>query len=103
MQARLDNLAHQLRAAVLANHHEKAMGLTLEYAEALSEHWNTLSPSERAGSPLPKLSLELLAWAREMTIMQRALAGEHVRSLDKILRYRTARAFYQESAALSAR
>lgn len=96
----LDKLAHRLRAAVLASDHEKATRLTEEYITALREHWMSLPPAERAASPLRKQSLELLAWAREMTIMQRALAAEHLRALDKKIRYRTARALYSQSAAL---
>jgi hypothetical protein len=102
MQARLDKLAHQLRAAVLASDHGKAARLTEAYVEALREHWLALNREERTASGVPKVALELLGWAREMTILQRALAGEHVRALDKILRYRAARALYQESVALGA-
>lgn len=102
MQQQLDKLAHEIRAAVLANDHADAARLTEAYVDALRDHWVTLERDERAASALPKLALELLAWAREMTILQRALAGEHVRALDKILRYRTARSLYQQSAAIEA-
>jgi hypothetical protein len=69
----LDNLARELRSAVLASNHEKATRLTMEYAEALGRHWTALSRNERAASPVPKQSRELLNWAREMTLMQQAI------------------------------
>jgi hypothetical protein len=100
MQPAPDNLASQLRAAVLGSDHQEAERLTTEYCESLREHWMTLSPTERAASPLPKQSLELLKWAREMTIMQRGMAGEHLRMIDQASRYQTARARYLQSAAL---
>ncbi len=95
-----DNLARDLRAAVLANDHEKATRLTVEYTAAVREHWTTLSSQERDASPLPKQSLELLAWVREMTIMQQALAAQHLAVVEKASRYQTARALYLRSAAL---
>src|ERR1700691_4173803 len=63
----LDNLARELRSAVLASDHEKATRLVAEYAEALGRHWTALSGNERAASPLPQQSLELLNWVRKMT------------------------------------
>jgi hypothetical protein len=99
----LDKIAHNLRAAVLAGDHAKARGVSAEYVEALRRHWMRLAPSERAGSELPKLSLELLAWAREMTIVQRAMAGEQLRIAAEAGRYQMARARYLQSAALGAR
>ncbi len=98
-----DNLARELRAAVLANDHEKATRLTVEYAAALREHWTLLSQQERAASPLPKQSLELLTWVREMTIVQQALAAEHLSMVDKASRSLTARALYLQLATLDAR
>jgi hypothetical protein len=97
-----DDIARTLRAAVLANDHEKASRLTVEYTAALREYWMPLSARERAASPLPKQSLELLAWAREMTIMQQALAAQHLAAVEKASRYQAARALYLRSAALDA-
>jgi hypothetical protein len=96
----LDNLARELRAAVLANHHEKAERLTEEYTAALREHWMSLPRQERATSPLPKQSIELLNWAREMTIVQQALAAQHLAVVEKASRYQIARSLYLQSAAL---
>jgi hypothetical protein len=103
MQPASDNLARQLRAAVLASDHEKASRLTVEYSAALQEHWRLLSGSERAASPIPKQSRELLTWVREMTIMQQALAAQHLAAIEKVSRYQTARALYLRSAALETR
>jgi hypothetical protein len=98
-----DDLALKLRAAVLANQHERAARLTVEYTEALRQYWMTLSAPERAASPLPKQSLELLTWVREMTVMQRALAAEHLGMINKASRYQTARKQYLQSAVLATR
>jgi hypothetical protein len=95
-----DNLARELRAAVLAGDHAKATRLTVEYTAALREHWMTLSAEQRAASGLPKQSLELLGWVRDMTIMQQAMAAQHLAMVEKASRYQTARASYLRSAAL---
>jgi histidinol dehydrogenase len=95
-----DNLACKLRAAVLVNDHEKATLLTVEYTEALRQHWTLLSAPERAASSIPKQSLALLNWVREMTLMQQAMAAEHLSIVEKASRYQTARALYLQSAAL---
>jgi hypothetical protein len=92
-----DNLARDLRAAVLANDHEKASRLSAEYSAALREYWMTLSPEERVASSIPKQSLELLHWVRDMTLMQQAMAARHLRVTEKTIRYRTARALYLQS------
>ncbi|MGP0075351.1 MAG: hypothetical protein ACLPWF_25845 [Bryobacteraceae bacterium] len=99
----LDNLARELRAAVLAVDHEKAARLSAEYSAALREHWMTLSPDECAASLLPKQSLELLNWVRDMTLMQQAMAAQHLRVIEKAMRYRAARALYLQSDALNTR
>lgn len=98
----LDNLARELRGAVLANDHEKAARLSTEYTEALREHWMLLSRQERAASTLPKQSIELLNWVREMTIMQQALAARHLTVVEQASRYQIARSRYLRSAALGA-
>ncbi len=95
-----DSLGSELRSAVLANDHQKAMRLSAEYTEALRLHWISLSPGQRAASPLPKQSIELLNWAREMTIMQQALAASHLAVVEKARRYHTARSTYLQSSTL---
>jgi hypothetical protein len=95
-----DNLARELRGAVLAGDHAKATRLTLEYSAALRQHWMTLSAGQRGASALPKQSLELLGWVRDMTIMQQAMAAQHLAMVQKAGRYQTARASYLRAAAL---
>ena len=95
-----DNLASQLRASVLASDHETATRLTVEYTQALSEYWMSLSAEERAASPIPKQSLELLDWARKVTIMHHAMADQHLAAIQKANRYLTARANYLRTAAI---
>jgi ferric iron reductase protein FhuF len=98
----LDNLASELRGAVLANDNAQVLRLSAAYTEALREHWIQLSAPARAASPIPKQSIELLTWVREMTIMQHALASEHLSVVERASRSLTARALYLQSAALDA-
>ena len=98
-----DRLACELRAAVLAGNHEKAERLAVQYTEAVHQRWMLLPAGERAVSPLPKQSLELLSWVREMTIMQQALAAQHLAAVEKASRYQTARARYLQSASFGVR
>ena len=97
-----DKLACELRAAVLAENHEKAERLAAQYTDAVHLSWILLPAGERAVSPLPKQSLELLTWVREMTIMQQALAAQHLAVVEKASRYQMARALYLRSAAFDA-
>jgi hypothetical protein len=99
----LDRVARELRAAVLASDHEKAARLSVEYSEAVRLHWIQLSSGERDTSSLPKLSIELLTWAREMTLMQQAMAARHLSDVETSGRQLTARALYLKTAALDAR
>lgn len=103
MQETADILALQLRAAVLAGDHPAALRLVAAYGEALREYWIGLAPGERAVSTLPRQSLELLKWVRDMTLTQRAMTSEHLRIVHKAMRYQTARAQYLQAAALDAR
>lgn len=98
-----DNLARQLRAAVLGNDHPAATRLVVEYSEALRDYWTALAPAERAVSSVPQQSLELMRWVRDMTLMQRGMWGEHLKIVEKSLRYQTARAQYLQLATLDSR
>ena len=95
-----DALARELRAAVLGSDHLQASHLAEQYAEAVARHWTLLSASERATSGLPKQATELLTWAREVTIMQHAMASNHLSALEMAHRYLSARANYIQSAVL---
>ena len=102
MPPQSDKLACDLRAAVLAENHENAERLAAQYTDAVHQQWMLLPAGELAVSSLPKQSLELLTWVREMTIMQQALAAQHLAVVEKASRYQTARALYLRSAALDA-
>ncbi len=95
-----DDLARELRAAVLGSDHTKAARLSVEYTAAVQRHWTALSNGERAASSLPKLSIELLTWAREITLMQQAMAARHLSDVETACRQLTARALYLQTAAL---
>jgi hypothetical protein len=97
-----DPVAHDLRAAVLASDHVKATRLAVEYGEAVRLQWMQLSAGERAASSLPKVSSELLTWAREITLMQQAMAASHLSEVEMAGRQLTARALYLQTAALDA-
>ncbi len=81
----LDEIARQLRSAVLAADHAAAEHLVSEYARALTECWQSLPESERALSA--QQATDLLTWARGMAIVQRAILGEHLAVLEKALHY----------------
>lgn len=94
----LDNLARDLRAAVLAGDHQKGSRLTEEYTSAVRDYWIALSENERAVSPLPKQSLELLRWTRDMTLMQQAMAAQHLALVQHKLRNQRVRSLYLQTA-----
>ena len=98
-----DSLARELRAAVLAGDHPKAMRLAVQYTEAVRADWVVLNAPEREASRLPQQSVELLNWVREMTLMHRGMTGEHLKVLARASRYQTARALYLQSSALAER
>ena len=101
-QADLDpnHLARELRGAVLGNDHVQAARLAEQYTAAVSRQWELMSPGERASSSLPKQSRELLTWARDVAIMQHAMAAMHLSAIEKAHRYLNARVHYLRSAAL---
>jgi hypothetical protein len=101
-QAVLDHnrLARELRASVLGSEHHQAARLAEQYTAAVSRQWALISEAERASSGLPKQARELLTWARDVTIMQHAMAATHLLALEKANRYLTARANYLRTAAV---
>jgi hypothetical protein len=76
-----DALARGLRAAVLGSDHAQAHRLAEQYAQAVASDWKRLSDSE-------------------ITIMQHAMAGQHISALEMAHRYLAARANYATSARL---
>jgi hypothetical protein len=95
-----EDLARELRAAVLGSDHNQAARLAEQYTQELTRQWALMSKAERDASGLPKQSRELLTWARDVAIMQHAMAATHLAAIDKANRYLTARANYLRSAAL---
>ncbi len=98
-----DDLARELRAAVLASDHANATRLTIEYTEALREYWTALSAAEQVASTLPKQSLELLNWVRDMALMHHAIASRQLAMVEAAQRNQAVRSLYSESATLEAR
>jgi len=82
-----DEIAQELRSAVLAADYALAGQLASEYTKSLAEYWQSLPEPERAASTLARQASELLTWARGMTIVQRAILGEQLAVLEKSLRY----------------
>jgi hypothetical protein len=87
MEPEVDEASRQLRAAVIAADHAGAERAASHYVEALQKLWEALPESERAVSPVPSKARELLAWAREMTLIQRNLAADQHAVLQKASRY----------------
>jgi hypothetical protein len=99
-QADLDrnHLARAIRAAVLGSEHNRAARLAEQYTAALLQQWALMSEAERASSGIPKQARELLTWARDVAIMQHAMAASHLSALEKAHRYLNARANYLQTA-----
>lgn len=97
-----DQLACELRAAVLGVDHEKATRLSAQYTAAVRDQWTQLSAGERAVSPLPRQSMELLTWVREMALMQQAMAEAQLGMVEGAGRRLAARGLYLQTAALEA-
>jgi len=83
----LEHASRELRAAVIAADHSGAELALSRYIETLRQVWEALPEQERGGSALPARVGELLAWTREMTIIQRALMADQLRVLEKASRY----------------
>ena len=86
----LERASHELRAAVIACDHARAEGAVHRYVEAVRQSWEALPAQERGRSSIPARACELLAWARQMTLIQRNLAADQHRVLQKASRYHSA-------------
>jgi len=80
-----------LRSALLGGDHVLANRLVSEYTDALREFWESLPESERAGSSIPQQARELLTWARDMTLVRRAIDAAQLAVVQKASRYNAAR------------
>jgi hypothetical protein len=90
LNGNLERASHELRAAVMAVDHARAEGAVHRYVEAVRQSWEALPDQERAVSAIPARACELLAWARQMTLIQRNLAADQHRVLQKASRYHSA-------------
>ena len=88
---RINKLGQELRSAVLCHDLDRVDALVPEYAEAVAQAWNELQEDQRSQS-VPQQSMETLAWARDMIVIQRAFALEQLAILQKANSLRTIRA-----------
>ena len=83
----LEAASRELRAAVIAVDHVRAEASVHRYIDVVRQRWETLPQQERAVSAIPARARELLAWARQMTLIQRNLARDQYGVLQKAGRY----------------
>jgi hypothetical protein len=83
----LERASLELLAAVIAADHPRAERAVSHYVEAVRQVWEALPEQKRASSQTPARSRELLAWAREMALIQRNLAADQYVALQKARRY----------------
>ena len=83
----LERASLELRAAVIAADHVRAERAVSHYVEAVRQVWEVLPEQERVASQIPGRTRELLAWAREMALIQRNLAADQYAVLQKARRY----------------
>jgi len=91
MPLALHRISRELRSALLGADQARAELLVSEYAAAVREFLETLPESDRATSPVPRQAAELLTWARDMTLVRRAMAAEQLAVVQKASRYNVAR------------
>jgi hypothetical protein len=103
MSQALHKVSLELRSALLGGDHVLANRLVTEYADAVRQIWESLPESERAASPIPTDARELLTWAKEMTIVRRAVAAAQLAVVQKASRYRAALATARFSPAVQFR
>jgi hypothetical protein len=91
MPPALHKISRDLRSALLGGDQLRANQLVSEYAGELREFWNSLPESDRAASAIPQQAAELLTWARDMTVVRRAMAAEQLAVIEKASRYNPTR------------
>jgi hypothetical protein len=91
MSPALHKIARELRSALLGGDQVRAELLVSEYSGAVRELWEALPESDRATSSIPRQAAELLAWARDMTLVRRAMAAEQLAVVQKASRYSATR------------
>jgi hypothetical protein len=85
-----NELSRELRSAVLTGDHVRIGELAAGYITAVEQAWLALPQGDRARSPLAQQAKELLSWARDMAIIQRALNGEQLGIVENAIRYQSA-------------
>ena len=91
MSQALHKISRELRSALLGGDHVLANRLVSEYADAVREFWESLPESERAASSIPREAHELLAWARDLTVVRRAIDAAQLAVVQKAGCYSAAR------------
>jgi hypothetical protein len=91
MSQALHKISRELRSALLGADHVLANRLVSEYTDALRELWESMPESERAASSIPREARELLTWARDMTVVRRAIDAAQLAVVQKASRYSAAR------------
>jgi hypothetical protein len=86
MAQSLDKVSREFRTAVLGGDHVLARQLAPEYTGALGQLWESLPESERVAAR------ELLVWAQQMTVVQRAVAAAQLAVIEKASQYNVHRA-----------
>ena len=82
-------LSREFRAAVIAGDHARAQHLFSGYVEALRVLRGSLPDEEFAASGEPARARELLRWARQAALIQRALAADQLAFVQKARRYQS--------------
>ena len=99
----IDKISRELRSAVLAGDQVRTGELAAEYVTAFERVWLSLTQSERAVSSLPQQVRELMAWIREVTIIQRSLNAQQLAIVENAIRYQPAGPLQSRSRAVQVR
>lgn len=94
LSRKVDQASRELKEAIIAVDHGRAERAASHYVEALQKLWDALPEDQRARSAIPARAGELLGWAREMAIIQRSLAADQLRVLERAARYYRAASSY---------
>jgi hypothetical protein len=103
MSQALHKISLELRSALLGGDQVLANRLVVEYADAVRKLWESLSETERSASSIPREAGELLTWAKEMTVVRRAMAAAQLTVVQKASRYSAAPAPARFSPAVQFR
>ncbi len=99
----IHKISRELRSAVLAADQVRIGQLAAQYISAFEHVWLSLPQSEREVSQLPQQVRELMAWAREMTIIQRSLNALQLTIVEKAIRYQPAGSLESRCPAVQVR